>query len=203
MRKILEFVRTTIVGGLLFLLPLGIIFFVLEKAIALLAGIAQPLLAWAGLNTILGIPGRVVATIIALLLTAFLIGLFARRRLGQALLRWLEQGISSTLPQFGIYQTLAHSLDDQSPENIPVVLVPTDAGWNLGLLLEPPCGDWHAVYLPSSPGFASGAVAYAHKDQVHHIDLTIPQLWVTMRRRGAHSSKVYARLAELQAEGKL
>ena len=52
-------------------------------------------------------------------------------------------------------------------------------------------------------GFGSGAVAYAHKDQVHYIDLTIPQLWLTMRRRGAQSSLIYARLAELKAEWKL
>lgn len=202
-RQILEFIRTTTVGGLLFLLPLAIVFFVLEKVVDLLAGVAQPVVAWLGLDTVVGIPGSIIATIIAILIAAFLVGLLARRRLGQALLHWLEQGVSNTLPQFGMYQSIARSLDNENPERIPVVLVPTDAGWNLGLLLEPPHGEWHAVFLPGSPSFSSGAVAYAHKDQVHHIDLTVSQLWMTMRRRGAQSALVYAKLAELKAEGKL
>ena len=86
--------------------------------------------------------------------------------------------------------------------DVPVVLVPTDAGWALGLLLEAE-GDWHAVFLPGPPQMSSGSIAYAHTDEIHRTDLTLTQLWEMLRARGKGSSSVYKQLAILQAAGKV
>ncbi len=203
MHKLLEYVRVTVIGGLLFLLPLLIIYFVTDKAIDILTPITQPVMHRLGLDTIVGFPGRTIIGLAGLAFVAFVVGMFARTPPGQALLRWIEHGIAVALPQFSIFQTVAHSLEADNDVQMPVVLVATDAGWQLGVLLAEPAHGWYPVFLPGSPGIASGSISYARGEFIHDIDLTPSELWSIMRSRGGFSAKVCTRLAELHAAGKL
>lgn len=205
MRQALEYTRTTVIGGALFLLPIFVVALVLSKFVGLLGGLTGPLVTAMGVTSIGGIAASHLVTIFAVILLAFLAGLFARTAAGQSALTWVQDGVSATLPQFSLIQGVARNLGsegDYDAAEMPVVLVPTDAGWALGLLLEAE-GEWHAVYLPGAPQMSSGSVAYAHTDQIHRTDLTLKQLWVMLRGRGKGSSEVYKQLTKLQAAGKL
>jgi uncharacterized membrane protein len=199
----LEFTRTTVIGGALFLLPIFVVLVVLGRIFALMGGVTEPVVEALGVKTVGGIAIGHLITIFAIVLAAFLAGLFARTEIGQSALTWIREGVSKTVPQFSLIQDVARNVgsDDEVAE-MPVVLVPTDAGWNLGLLLEAE-GDWHAVFLPGAPQMSSGAVAYVHTDQIHQTDLTLKQLWMMLRARGKGSAVVYKQLAILQAAGKL
>jgi uncharacterized membrane protein len=199
----LEFTRTTVIGGALFLLPIFVVLVVLGRIFAVMGGLTEPVVEALGVKTFGGIAVGHLITILAIVLAAFLAGLFARTDVGQAALTWIREGVSKTVPQFSLIQDVATNVgsnDDAS--GMPVVLVPTDAGWNLGLLLEAE-GEWHAVFIPGAPQMSSGAVAYVHADQIKQTDLTLKQLWVMMRARGKGSAEVYKQLAVLQAAGKL
>ena len=202
-RQALEFTRTTVIGGALFLLPIFVVLLVLGKVFGLMVGITEPLVTALGITSVGGIAVSNLITVLAVLLGAFLAGLFARTKTGQAALTWIREGVSATVPQFSLIQDVARNIgsDDEVAE-MPIVLVPTDAGWNLGLLLEAE-GDWHAVYLPGAPQMSSGSVAYVHTDQIHRTHLTLKQLWVMLRARGKGSSDVYKQLAMLHAAGKV
>jgi len=201
--RALEFVRTTVIGGALFLLPIFFVMFVMAKVVDLMKHVTEPLAVSLGVATVAGVAASTILTVIGMILGAFLVGLIARTRMGQAFLTWMQKGVAAVLPQFSLIQDMAKTIGPESAAEMPIVLVPTDAGWTLGLLVEAPVGDWHAVYLPGAPGMSSGSIAYAHADQVHRTDLTISQLWVILRRRWMGSAKVYERLAKLQAEGAL
>lgn len=199
----LEFARTTIIGGALFLLPIFVVFLVLGKIFGLIGGFTEPIVTALGVESIGGIAAGHLVTILAVVLAAFFAGLFARTGAGQAALTWIREGVAAIVPQFSLIQDVARKVgSDDDVADMPIVLVPTDAGWALGLLLEAE-GDWHAVFLPGAPQMSSGSVAYAHTDQIHRTDLTLTQLWGMLRARGKGSAKVYKELASLQAAGKL
>ena len=202
-RHALEFTRTTVVGGALFLLPIFVVLLVLGKVIGLTGGLAEPLVQALGVTSIAGIAAGHLVTVFLVVVAAFLAGLFARTRTGQSALTWIQDGVSATLPQFSLIQGVARNIgSDEDVVDMPVVLVPTDAGWALGLLLEAE-GDWHAVYLPGAPEMSSGSVSYVHTDQIHRTEATLKHLWVMLRGRGKGSSQIYQKLAVLQAAGKL
>jgi uncharacterized membrane protein len=201
--QMLEFTRTTVIGGALFLLPIFVVLLVLGKALGLVGALTQPVVSAAGVTSIGGIALGQLVTIFALVLAAFFAGLFARTEAGQAALTWIRQGVAAIIPQFTLIQDVARKVGtDEEVDEMPVVLVPTDAGWALGLLLEAE-GDWHAIFLPGSPQMSSGSISYAHTDQVHRTDLTLTQLWALLRARGKGSSRIYQELATLQAAGRL
>ncbi len=197
-----EFTRTTVIGGALFLLPIFVVLLVLGKVFGLMGALTEPLVNVMGVKTVGGIAASSLLTAFGVILAAFLAGLFARTPAGQAALTWIQDGVSATLPQFSLIQGVARNIgSDHEDAELPVVLVPTDAGWALGLLLEAE-GDWHAVYLPGAPDMSSGSVAYAHADQIHRTDLTLKQLWMVLRGRGKGSAKIYELLGVLRAAGK-
>lgn len=204
-RQTLEFTRMTVVGGALFLLPICIVILVLGKVLKVVEVLTAPLVKVLGVTSIMGIAVGNLITIFVVILLAFIAGLFARTPAGQSALTWIQDGVSATLPQFSLIQGVARTFgaaSDDDAAQMPVVLVPTDAGWTLGLLLEAE-GDWHAIYLPGAPQMSTGSVVYAHSDQVRSTDLTIRSLWSVLRGRGKGSAEVYRQLAKLQAAGRL
>ncbi len=98
MKEILAFIRTTIVGGVLFLLPVVVIVFVLGKAADLVGGIAEPLVVRLGIDSVAGIAASTLMSILLIALCAFVAGLFALTRPGQAAMAWLQNGGMATLP---------------------------------------------------------------------------------------------------------
>lgn len=205
LRQALEFTRMTVVGGALFLLPVFIVILVLAKVLKMVGVLTAPLVKILGVTSIMGIAVGNLVTVFAVIVLAFLAGLFARTAMGQHALTWIQDGVSATLPQFSMIQGVARTFGPAPAyegAEMPVVLVRADAGLALGLLLETE-GDWHAVYIPGAPQMSAGSVAYAHTNEIHRTDLTLKQLWTALRSRGKGSAEVYKQLTRLQAAGKL
>jgi uncharacterized membrane protein len=191
--KPLDTIRTTIIGGVLFLIPIFIIVWILLKIFDVASSIAHPLVEWSGLHSIAGIGMVTLLAVIMMVLAAFLAGLFARLSLGQSVLRWLEGGFLATMPQFNFLEGVIKSFD-ASADQVPIVLVPTDAGWALGMMLEKALDDWNAVFLPGAPEWTSGSISYAHSDDVIPVDLSLAELMMLLRKRGVGSAKVFQAL---------
>jgi uncharacterized membrane protein len=186
-----------------FLLPIFVALLVLGKLVGLMDGLIRPVVEAVGVKSIGGIAIGDLVTTLVIFLAAFFAGLFARTVAGQSALTWMRQGVAAIIPQFSLIQDVAQRLGTgEDAAEMPVVLVPVESGWALGLLLHAE-GDWQAVFVPDAPQMSSGSVAYAHTDKVHRTDLTLTQLWGLLRARGKGSSTVLAHLASLQAGGKL
>ena len=116
MKAIKEFVKTTVVGGIVFLVPLILLILVLRHAMAFAGKIAGPVAEAFPAHKFAGIA---VATIIAafvLLLLSFLAGLFARTGFGRDLARWLEDSLLGNLPQYQDQQDQRHQEDDAADD---------------------------------------------------------------------------------------
>jgi len=196
-------IKTTVLGGILFLLPIVLIVFLLGKALGLAKRLSDPVVQAAGLNSVAGVAMGTLVAIAFLVLVSFTAGLLARTPLGQAAFSQLENSVLSLFPQWRMARGLIESFETETKSEMEVVLVPTDAGWCLGFVLEKPEGEWWTVFVPGSPQWTSGAVSFAHADQVLPTGLTPAQAILLMRRCGAGSADIRALLASLQQEGAL
>jgi len=88
-------------------------------------------------------------------------------------------------------------------EQLEVVLVPSDAGWCLGFVIERTECDWWPIFIPGSPQWTSGSVSFAHTDEVKPTGLTPAQAIALLRRLGAGSVKIRSLLGSLAEEGRL
>jgi uncharacterized membrane protein len=98
---------------------------------------------------------------------------------------------------------LVESFASERGADVEVVLVPTDAGWCLGFVLEKSAGDWWTVFIPGAPQWTSGSISYAHSDQVHPTGMTFAEAVMLMRRCGAGSARIQSLLASLKEKNAL
>src|SRR3954452_18985242 len=109
MTKKLEALKTTIVGGVLFLVPLILILFLLSKGLKVAERVSQPVVGAIGEKTVGGIALGTIIAIAGMVLVSFLAGLAASTRLGQAAYSTLEKSILGILPQWRMARGLVES----------------------------------------------------------------------------------------------
>jgi uncharacterized membrane protein len=195
--------KTILTGGIIFLLPIIVIGFLLDKAIELIQRLVRPITNAIGIQSVGGVAFGTILAIVLLVLVAFLAGLLARTRHGQATFSMLENSILGMLPQLRMARGIVESLDAERQSEIEVVLVRTDAGLCLGFVLERPDGDWWSVFVPAAPQWTSGAVVYAHFEDIRQTGLTFTEAIMLMRRCGSGSAKIREILASLQDKGEV
>ncbi|OBY49158.1 MULTISPECIES: hypothetical protein [Pseudomonas] len=202
----LKFIRTTIAGGLLFILPLVLLFILIEKAIHLLTPPVQKILPLFTGFTAWGVTSVTLACIVLLLLLCFLAGLLARTRAAAASLRTLEDRLLSNLPGYQLLKdATARFAGMDEVEGAKVGLVGEDVGFRFALILETR-DDWLLVYLPDGgpAGGTAGEVRMVPAGSVRVTDIPWLPLLACLRRGGRGALELAARHmnpAEPDAQG--
>jgi uncharacterized membrane protein len=189
MDPIRSFLKATLVGGLMFLVPVVLLAVVLRHALQFAGKVAKPI---AALLPISHVGGVAVATLLAaaiLLLIAFLAGLLSRTATGQRVTHWFEESILGGLPQYRMVKSLAAGLTQiESGDGMQPVLMRGDEGWMLGYQMEELPGGWRVVFLPASPTPMSGNVLYVEAARVRALDITMREAMQLVKRLGIGSA---------------
>lgn len=185
-----RFIRTTILGGLLFLFPVVISVAIIGKALEFINKLSAPL---AGLLPIDSIGGLAVVTLLALgilVLICFLTGLAARTALAGQLVQSLETKVLGKIPAYNLLKSKAESV--LRPEDIGgmrPVLGRFDDSWQLAFEIERIPGGKVVVFLPGAPDPWSGSVSVMTEDRITPLDLTVKSAGDIMRRLGKGSTE--------------
>jgi len=100
MKGFLHFFRTTLVGGILFLVPIVVLIIVLSKALAIAHKLVDPIAARLPFESLIGLRTPHVLAITLLLIFCFVAGLFARTALAKRSVNWLESAVLSNVPRY-------------------------------------------------------------------------------------------------------
>jgi len=185
-----EFIKTTLVGGIVFLVPLVLLILVLRHAMALAGKIAGPVAATFPEHRIAGVAVATIIAALGLLLLCFLAGLIARTPAGRNLARWLEDSLLGNLPQYRMVKSMAEGLAQvEDAQNLRPALVSIEGGWQLGYLLEEVSAGWVAVFLPQAPTPMSGNVMYMPAERVRLLDMPIGEAMLLVKRLGVGSAR--------------
>jgi uncharacterized membrane protein len=186
-----EFVKTTIIGGVLFLLPVGVIVFILSRVLQLVLKLFGPLsrhLHLDQLGSVAGIGVGTLLAVLALILVSFSAGMIARTALGARASHWLERSPIGVLPHYRMIKALAEGFAHiEDAAGLKPVLVSIEGGWQIGYLVETIADGWLAVFLPQAPTPMSGDVMYFPPSRVHPLDMTMVQAAAVVKRLGIGS----------------
>ncbi len=193
MKTIAQFVRTTTVGGLFFLAPIVVLIVILAKAFDY---------AKKGLNAVLvhfpaasdlstGAATALLLTIIALV--CFLAGLIAHTVIAQRVVNALESSLPSKIPGYDyLKQESASALGVAEIAELPVVFVPMEGGWQLGVQTEALSGGLVSIFVPGAPNPHSGSVFFFSRDNVRPAGVKLAAGLNCLRRCGAGASALGA-----------
>ncbi len=190
MSRLSEFLKTTLVGGLLFLVPLVLIGLMLRQALQLAGKVARPIVAYFPYNQIAGIAVGTIVAALMLVVVAFLAGLAARTGTGRRLTGWVEQSFLASMPQYRVVTSMAEGLAKiENGDGLTPVMMSTDGSWQLGYALEELGDGWTAVFIPQSPTPMSGNVMFVPAARIRPLGIGIHDAMKLVKHMGMGSAE--------------
>jgi uncharacterized membrane protein len=172
MKSLVVFLRTTLVGGALFLLPLLFAVWLLVSGLKAVSKILTPV---ARLFPFEQVAGIAVAELIAaglLLAVCFLAGLFGRTTTGRNLGQKFERATLKKVPGYTLLKSMTQD-DLGSDGRVETALIRVDDGWVLAFIVERHGDGMLTVFVPSAPTPAAGTIYYMPEDCVRRLDLPV------------------------------
>ena len=189
MKAVTRFIRDTLVGGILFLVPIIVLVAILGKAHKIASRIVQPLAAKIPYESMIGLSTPKFFAIALIVLFCFFAGLFARTALARRMIDTLEGALLSKLPGYTLMKSMFESAagaDQANPQQ--VVLAWIEEAWQIGLLMERIEPDHVAVFIPGSPDPKSGSVYFLTNDRIKPVDTPMKTAMAYLRNTGKGAS---------------
>jgi uncharacterized membrane protein len=166
--EMFQFIKSTILGGILFLIPVVILIMVFGKAYQLVRPLAEPISSLFPIEHAFGLPTIGLLAIAVLLLICFFFGLAAKTSWTLGLISALEKALLSKLPGYD-YMKMRLSAELEFKEevkSIPVLARLGEGQWRVGFEMERISGGYVVVYLPGAPDPWSGTVNILTDDRI-------------------------------------
>lgn len=197
MTRILRFIKTTAIGGLLVIIPVSIILFVLVQLFWGLYSVVSSMLTstFAQRLDIQANDAILIFAVAALALIGlcFITGLLVRTRLGIALGNWFSHNIAPRIPMYRALSNLTKRfIGVEGHEFAPVeVDLFGSSSRTLGFLVETLPDGRCAVFVPTAPIATVGNVYLLRMDSVTHIDASVTDAASVITQWGVDSAELY------------
>jgi len=183
MNPTFRFIRTTIIGGILFLLPVVVLFIIFEKAHSILSVIADPISRKIS-DSILGFDGSALISILLLILICFMGGLIFQSKKVKKVLQKLEDKVLIFIPGYSLMKSItADTLGEDVANKLIPVRVADGEDWLLGFLIEE--GKNHStVFLPDAPRYDAGEIRILPTSSVFKLEISTDKFTKMIRSYG-------------------
>ncbi len=183
----IQFLKTTIIGGVLFMVPIIILIEIVGEALEITDKLAAPMAAFIPIESIGNIEVLNLLAIVVLLLICFLAGLAANSALAVMLVGSVESKFLNKVPGYELYKwKLTDSPDD---ENMKPVLVRFHDSWQIAFEIEHIEGGKVAIYLPGAPDPWSGSMCFVPEAHIKPLDLKLSSALEVLRSLGKGSNE--------------
>ncbi len=185
--KVSKFLRTTLIGGVLFLVPLVVAVAIIGKAFQIIKLLASPLSQLIPIETFAGFAFVNLLTVALMLLICLLAGMASRSAPAQKLYEKVDNLLLQLIPGYAWIKGAADEIGGTDAEKLfKPVLVRFDDQYQLGLETNRN-DEWAAVYLPGAPDFRSGSLSYVELERVSPVDAGLKQINRTLQKLGRTS----------------
>jgi uncharacterized membrane protein len=166
-----KFVRATLLGGVVFLVPIVVLGAIIGKAFRFFHQIAVPFASALSMEAIAGIPAP---RILAVVLFCFLAGLFARTGPAKRIVGWLESALLSNIPGYSMMKSMGENMAGvQGTKVHDVVLARIEDAWQYAFVVERLREGQVAVFVPGAPNPWSGSVYLMAEDRIKPLDVPL------------------------------
>jgi len=189
MKYLREFVTSTLVGGLLIVVPVYLAVLLLLKGMKSAATLVRPFAAllpdW--------IPAENLFSLLLVLIICFIVGVAVRTRSGRAVRERMEVALFGRLPGYGLIKSLTQRLAGDSEESAwTPALIELEDALVPAFIIETLDDGRLTVFVPSVPTPLAGAVYVLSADRVHILDVPFTQAIRSISRWGSGSSDLVA-----------
>lgn len=176
---------TKIVNGLiLFLFPLILIIFVVEKAIEILNNIIAPIRHLFPVQKIFGIGLMSLTIFTIIILICYLIGEIATHKKVEPILNTLDEVLSTMIPTYHIIKTRTNDNSMNNETDWKSILVAENNDWVVGFEIEKHSQNYSIVYFPSLPDTKIGKIKIIEKSKIKYLNVPVKNILNSFKKYG-------------------
>jgi len=197
MKALAEFTRTTLIGGILVLLPIYLALLLLLKAFSGVMGLIAPITA----QVPAAAEFRQVFAILIVLAACFVAGLVVRTGPGGRGVRELQRRVLGKIPGYKLLRSVITRLGgDETSEAFAPALVELEDALVPALIVEELLDGQFVVLVPSVPTPVSGALYILPAARVHRIDVPLTHVMKVYTKWGEGAGELLAAMRKGQQE---
>jgi uncharacterized membrane protein len=187
MKKVSQFLKMTLIGGLVVILPVALLVFLLMKAMTEVQKVLQPIVSL--------LPEAVILPkVMALLIViggCFLTGLVLNTRIGRQVYEAGERQILERIPGYTLLRSLSRQFSGgEEGVSFSVALVEIEEALVPAFLVEEHEDGSFMVFVPSSPTPTVGALYILPRERVHPVNVSFAQAIKCVARWGVGSGEL-------------
>jgi uncharacterized membrane protein len=171
MRNIVEFFKTTALGGLFVLVPILLVYLMVSEALDLVFSMAGPIADLFPKGTFDRINFPRIMALLLILGVAFLTGLVFRLELA----KWFESTMLRRLPIYNAFRGLTRGFVEGGEDGAfgTALLISPDGERTLVYVIEEHGGGPVTVLVPWAPTAFSGALKIVDRERIEFLDATL------------------------------
>jgi len=200
MQGLLRFVKTTLLGGVLVLLPVYILVVVLITVVNEVAAAMKPVVELLPLEVAFGPTEGTVLAVLLIVIVCFLVGLLVQTQLGQAVGSWFRHVLLDRIPGYGMIRTLVGRMagaeaDAETMFMTPAVVRLQEGLAAAGFVMERLDDGTHVVFVPLAPTATIGHVYYLPAERVSVLEAKGLDVVGVVSHWGVGSGELLAKIA--------
>lgn len=182
MKALAELTKTTIIGGLLIVLPIYLSILLLAKTLSGVLALLSPVTAVIPA----GAQFRQIFALVIVLAVCLVAGLVVRTGVGLRVKNAFERSVLEKIPGYSLVRGLAERLGgDEAKGTFQPALVELEDALSLGFIIEELEDGRYTVLVPSVPTPAAGSVFILSRERVHPLDVPFTQAVTVISKWGA------------------
>lgn len=183
--------KTTILGGVLFLAPFALLVILIGKVFQISLKVVEPIDELIPIETLAGVATLNILAILLILLVCYLAGLAGKRAIFRPRIQKFDGFLVEMIPGYAVFKTIvgSASAEEGLDSFLRPVLVRFDDYEQIAFLTEE--GERQStLFLPGSPAAWSGSTVMADNERVTPLDLPAHQATRLLRTFGRGSLAV-------------
>ncbi|UCD56400.1 MAG: hypothetical protein JSV16_11255 [Candidatus Hydrogenedentota bacterium] len=185
-----KFIKTTAIGGLLFLVPIVVLALILAKAFKIMMLVAVPMDKLIPIETVGGVALVNILAVLCIFVGCFIAGLVAKSKLGKAAFNAIDAKLLLFFPGYSYLKSLTSPFADERDEGkaLKPIISKLDDQSQLAFEVERASDGTVVAYVPGAPDSRSGNVVYLTPDRVEPLDITFADVTRSLRQFGRGSA---------------
>lgn len=177
-------------GIVLFIFPLVVLIFILEKSVLIINGLLSPVKNLLPEDRIFGIGILTLISIGIVMIVCYSFGYLAEKKKVQTVLKTVDEGLSLIIPGYAMMKTRAGDAIGNNDEQWKSVLMGEEGDWKIGIEVERRSDGMSMVFFPEPPDAKAGELKLIHQSKLRPLDIPVSKILGIIKKYGKDSGKL-------------
>ena len=175
MKNITDFLKTTLAGGVLIVLPLLLFYMLLSEILGMVVALATPIADLFPKGTFDEVKMTVLLAVMLIVVVSFIFGLALRSSLLRRFGLWIENKMLGHLPIYKAVKSLSRGLAGAKEDGVfkPAILTSSDGSREIVYLIEEHDDGQVTILVPWTPTSFAGSIKILSREKIELLSASL------------------------------